>query len=132
MTQQERSRKALQKWQRLVSEQARSGQSVAAFCRERELCAPHFYWWKKRLRENAPAKFVEVKLASRSEPAAARATAQESGERRVFRREDAVAEASAGNDARVEIRLRNGRSLVVGPGFETAHLQALLAVVEAA
>lgn len=46
MTQQERSRKARGKWQRLVSEQARSGQSVAAFCRERKLCAPHFYWWK--------------------------------------------------------------------------------------
>jgi hypothetical protein len=27
---------------------------VAAFCRERGLCAPYFYAWKKRLRE-APA-----------------------------------------------------------------------------
>ena len=36
MTQRERSRKARRKWQKLISEQARSGQSVAAFCRERE------------------------------------------------------------------------------------------------
>ena len=50
MTQRERSRQARRKWQRLVSEQGRSGQSVAAFCRERQLCASHFYWWKKRLR----------------------------------------------------------------------------------
>ena len=45
-----------------MSEQGRSGQSVAAFCRERELCAPHFFAWKKRLREAAGPKFVEVKL----------------------------------------------------------------------
>gem|GEM_PF-5585340 len=31
MTQQERSRKARQKWRGLISEQARSGQGVAAF-----------------------------------------------------------------------------------------------------
>ena len=49
MTQRERSKQARRKWQRLVSEQGRSGQSVAAFCRERQLCASHFFWWKKRL-----------------------------------------------------------------------------------
>ena len=49
MTQRERSRQARRKWQGLFSEQGRSGQSVAAFCRERQLCASHFYWWKKRL-----------------------------------------------------------------------------------
>jgi len=64
VTQRERSRKARAKWQKLVSEQGRSGQSVAAFCREHRLCIPHFYWWKKRLREAAGTKFVEVKLAT--------------------------------------------------------------------
>ena len=49
MTQRERSRKAQQRWQGLLAEQGRSGESVAAFCRERQLCASHFYWWKKRL-----------------------------------------------------------------------------------
>jgi len=61
MTQRERSRKARRKWQKLISEQARSGQSVAAFCRERELGRSHFWWWKKRLRTPL-RKFVEVKL----------------------------------------------------------------------
>ena len=37
------------KWRRLVSEQARSGQSVKAFCREHGLCRPYFFVWKKRL-----------------------------------------------------------------------------------
>ncbi len=111
MTQRERSGRARAKWQRLVSEQGRSAQSVAAFCREHRLCVPHFYWWKKRLRETARAKpagvgrFVEVKVA---------------------------AEPDAPGNAQIEIRLRNGRSLVVGPGFDAGHLQALLVAVEAA
>jgi hypothetical protein len=100
------------KWRKLVSEQMRSGQSVAAFCGEHRLCAPHFFAWKKRLREaatprqpqgNEAAQFVEVKL---------------------------VAAANTAGDSRVEIRLQNGRSLLVGPGFDAQHLRALLAVVE--
>jgi hypothetical protein len=108
VTQQERSRKARAKWQGLVSEQGRSGQSVAAFCREHRLCIPHFYWWKKRLRESPTAKFVEVKVAT------------------------AVPEPSTPNDSRVEIRLRNGRSLVVGQGFDAEQVRVLVGVVEAA
>jgi hypothetical protein len=106
MTQRQRSEKAWKKWRGLVSEQARSGQSVAEFCRERSLCAPHFYWWKKRLRKNITAKFVEVQV---TEPTG-----------------------SAPGDPRVEVRLQNGRSLMVGRGFDPEHVRALLAVVEAA
>src|SRR5579885_126025 len=89
VTRQERSRRARAKWQRLVSEQGRSAQNVAAFCREHRLCVPHFYWWKKRLGESSGAKwdgasrFVEVKVA-------------------------AAPDAPGG--AQIEIRLRNGRS----------------------
>ena len=50
--------KAWGKWRKLVSEQGRSGQSVAVFCRERGLCAPYFYAWKKRLREAAAGQQV--------------------------------------------------------------------------
>jgi hypothetical protein len=39
---------------------------------------------------------------------------------------------SAGTDSHVEIRLQNGRSLMVGQGFDVEHVRALLAVVEAA
>ena len=95
-----------------MSEQGRSGQSVAAFCRERNLCAPHFFAWKKRLREAARAKFVEVKLAVAG-------TGLAGATRPV-------------GELRVEVLLKNGRSLRVGPGFDAELVRALVAVVESA
>jgi len=99
-----RTKKAWTKWQKLVSEQARSGLDVTTFCRERALCRPYFFVWKKRLCENAATKFLEVQVA---EPAP-----------------------SVPGDSRIEVRLQNGRSLVVGRGFDADHLRALLVVVE--
>jgi transposase-like protein len=101
-----RSKKAWVKWRRLVSEQARSGQSVTAFCREHGLCRPYFFVWKKRLEKDMPTKFLEVQVAGHGP--------------------------STLGDSSVEIRLRNGRSLMVRPGFDAEHVRALLAVVEAA
>src|ERR1039458_5486805 len=130
MRQRERSKRVWAKWRELVSEQGRSGQSVAVFCRERGLCAPHFYAWKKRLREadggqgevRAPlAKFVEVKLVPAG-PGLAGA-GRDAGAARVSR---------AAGDARVEVLLKNGRSLRVGPGFDAELVRALVAVVESA
>jgi len=60
--------------------------------------------WQKRLRESAAGKFLEMQAA---EPAP-----------------------SVPGDSGVEIRLQNGRSLVVGRGFDANHLRALLAVAE--
>ena len=106
MTQQKRSKNAWTKWRKLISEQKRSGESVSAFCRERNLHASHFYWWKKRLRENTTARFVEVQVA---EPAA-----------------------NVQGDSRIEVRLQHGRSLMVGREFDPDHVRGLLAVVEGA
>lgn len=97
------------KWLGLVSEQSQSGLSVAAFCKERGLRAWQFYEWKKRVREPESARFVEVQVAVPAKP---------------------VRPAEARGGA-IEIRLREGRSLVVEPGFDAGHLRALLAVLEA-
>jgi transposase-like protein len=94
------------KWRRLIREQERSGQSVAEFCREHELHASCFFAWRKRLRESTTARFLEVQMA---EP-----------------------EPHTAGDSRVELRLRNGRSLLVGRGFDAEHVRALLALAEAA
>src|SRR6266568_6188072 len=105
MTKKQRSKKAGKKWQRLVSEQAGSGQTITAFCRERGLGRQSFFAWRNRLSQAEAKKFVEVKVArTAAEPAR--------------------------NNAAIEVRLRNGRSLMVEPGFDANHVCALLAVLE--
>jgi hypothetical protein len=84
----------------------RSGESVAAFCRDRKLRASHFYWWKKRLRESTTARFVEVQVAE--------------------------SPANLPGESRIEVRLQNGRSLMVGRGFDPEQVRALLIAVETA
>ena len=79
---------------------------MTAFCRERAQCRPYFFVWKKRLRESAAAKFLEVQLAGPT--------------------------SSVPDDLRIEVRLQNGRSLVVGRGFDAEHVLALLEVPERA
>lgn len=98
------------KWQNLCSEQEQSGQSAAVFCRARELRESQFYYWKKRVRDAAMPQFVEVQV---KKP-------------RMSPRDSRV-----GLGATIEVRLGNGRSLMVEPGFDASHLRALLAVVEA-
>ena len=89
----------------MVAEQQASGQSIAEFCRTREVSEGLFYYWRKRLREAAAPEFVEVHVAK---PQSSR----------------------AGLASSIEVRLSNGRSLIVPPEFDASHLQALLAVVE--
>ncbi|HKU25807.1 MAG TPA: hypothetical protein VJQ54_10075 [Candidatus Sulfotelmatobacter sp.] len=103
----QRSEQAFAKWRNLVSEQGRSGKSVAAFCRERGLANSHFFYWKKRLRETATPQFVAVQIAN-AKPAPALTALSRT----------------------IEVRLRQGRSLMVAPNFDTDHLRALLAVLE--
>jgi ATP-dependent helicase YprA (DUF1998 family) len=98
------------KWRDLVAEQEQSGQSVAAFCRDRELAQTQLTYWKRRVREAARAPFVEVQLA------------QPGAEPRV--------QARALGSTTIEVRLKNGRSLMVGARFDARHLRALLAVME--
>lgn len=99
-----RRRAAWAKWRGLVAQHKKSGQSVAAFCREHALCAPHFFAWKKRLSQAAPRPFVAVQVVGAGEPAPSPA---------------------------LEIRLAGGRSVIVEPGFDAGHLRAVLAALEA-
>ena len=101
----------LGKWRSLIAEQKESRQSVAAFCRTRGVREALYYYWKKSSQEAAMPQFVEVELAQAN---------RERGQ------------ACLGLGTTIEVRLRNGRSLMVAPEFDGSHLRALLAVVESA
>ena len=81
---------------------------MAAFCRERGLCVPHFFAWKKRLSQAPVEQFVEVGVAGAGQ----------------------AAQPTAAHSRAIEIRLGSGRSVLVEPGFDADHLHALLAVLE--
>ena len=94
------------KWRGILREQKRSGQTVAAFCRERGLCAPHFFDWKKKIETAAAEKasgFVEVKVAA-----------------------PVVEAASPG----IEIVLAGERRVRVEAGFDRELLLAVVAALE--
>ena len=97
------------KWRSLIAEQAESGQSAAAFCRTRGLREALFYYWKKQLQEVARSQFVEVQVAKPD----------------LSQRHSRAALGTT-----IEVRLRNGRSLMIAPEFNAGHLRALLAVLE--
>jgi transposase-like protein len=97
------------KWRRLIAEQKESGQSAAGFCRTRGLRDALFYYWKKQLQEVPRPQFVEVQV----------------GKPDLSQRHS-----EAGLGSTIEVRLSNGRSLMVGPQFNAGHLRALLAVLE--
>lgn len=87
-------------------EHSRSGQSVAAFCRERGVAGWQFYTWKKRLSEAATGQFVEVQVVGGGKPSLTPAPSRA-----------------------IEIRLR-GRCIFVEPGFDADHLRAVVAALE--
>jgi hypothetical protein len=100
------------------------------------LCAPYFYAWKKRLREadvgqgvlGAPlTKFVEVQVAP-----VGWGQAGEAGDVGAAGVVGGASVSRPAGDGRVEILLKNGRSLRVGPGFDAEVGRALVAVVESA
>ena len=97
------------KWRRLIAEQKESGQSAAAFCRARGVREALFYYWKKQLQEVAKSQFVEVQVAKPD------LSQRHSG---------------AALGMPIEVRLGNGRSLMVAPEFNAGHLRALLTVLE--
>ena len=99
---------AWDKWRVLVSEQAGSGQSVSAFCRERGVPLWQYFAWKKRLKQTAAGQFVAVEVRRGEEP----------GQR------------TGAYSPAIEVRLGGGRRVLVRPGFNADHLRAVLAALE--
>ena len=103
----ERKPETASKWRKLVAEQGGSRQTIAAFCRERGLTTSQFYTWRKRLRGPAAEEFLEVQVVK------------------------APARPVPSNRGAIEVRLGEGRSVLVEPAFDADHLRAVVAALEA-
>jgi hypothetical protein len=97
---------AKHKWRDLIERQRAGGLSVAAFCRDNGVAASSFFAWKRQLAATpaAPA-FVEATVTG------APTTTRSAG--------------------RIEVRLRGGRRVRVGRGFDRGLLAEVVAALEA-
>ena len=54
---------AVDRWRKILEKQARSGLTVAEFCRREELSQASFYQWRKKLRAEEPNSGSFIPLA---------------------------------------------------------------------
>ena len=96
-------------WRRMVRQWHGSRLSVRAFCRDHGLAEPNFYAWRRLIkqRDAKAVAFVPVRVVPDDQPIT-------------------VAAVSGG----LELVLPAGRLLRIGPGFDGATLQRLLALLE--
>jgi transposase-like protein len=127
---QKRHQDAWTRWQRLIHEQQASGKSVAEFCRERDLCAPQLFAWRRKLRE-ATNSFVAVEVIEAESNTALRMQQGEelpvnSGTIPLSRTPAVDGEIGAA----IEIRLSSRRSVFVAPGFDEHHFRTVIVALE--
>lgn len=124
----QRVRRSAEQWRAILAEWSGSGLSQAEFCRRRGFSKVTFNGWKRHFRTAAPASLWPQGIAIRG--AAGQGVARHAGPARPTFVEVASGSCIA-EPALYEVRLANGRTVRVGPDFEPATLQRLLAIVEA-
>lgn len=100
-------------WQRTISEAARSGMSIRAFCRERRLRESQFYWWQCKLRAGWQGGTMP-ESGGNGRPASFALVSAEAGV----------------TDAGIELLLGEGRKLRIRRGVDEETLRAVLAALE--
>jgi hypothetical protein len=114
-------------WRVVLKEQRESGMSVRAFCQQRGLPEPRFYFWRKEVaRRNAERN----RLSERIE-ADQRASSRSPAFAQVMVKGTAFPLLeSLSCHAPLEIILPSGTCLRIRPGFEPEMLRQVLAVLE--
>jgi transposase-like protein len=100
-------------WQRTISEAARSGMSIRAFCRQRRLRESQFYWWQRKLRAGRKAG-PTPRPSGHGRPASFALVSDEAG----------------ATDAGIELVLGEGRKLRIRQGVDEETLRAVLDALE--
>jgi len=102
---------AEQRWREIIERQGASGSTAAAFCRENRIAASSFFARKRRLGRSAGAPtFVEATVAAAPSAPSAPSSGRRAGV--------------------IEVRLRGGRRVRVGLGFDPDLLADVVAALE--
>src|SRR5687767_3547021 len=125
---------ARQKWREIIERQQASGLSIAAFCRDDGVPASSFFAWKRRLAASPPGVSAAVPTnAPAAVPAPATVTAAAPASSFPGFVEATVPDirsAAAAAAAAIQVRLRGGRRLLVGRGFDRDLLAEVVAFFE--
>jgi len=100
-------------WQWTISEAARSGMSIRAFCRQRRLRESQFYWWQRKLRAGQRGGTMP-ESGGNGRPASFALVSEEAG----------------ATNAGIELVLGEGRKLRIRRGVDEETLRAVLAALE--
>jgi hypothetical protein len=100
-------------WHRTISEAARSGMSIRAFCRQRRLRESQFYWWQHKLRAGRQAG-TTLRPGRNGRPTSFALVSDEAG----------------ATDAGIELVLGEGRKLRIRRGVDEETLRSVLAALE--
>jgi hypothetical protein len=100
-------------WQRTISEAARSGMWIRAFCRQRRLRESQFFWWQRKLRARRQAGAMLRSGGNGTQASFA-----------------LVSEEAGSTDAGIELVLDGGRKLRIRRGVDEETLRAVLAALE--
>ncbi len=103
-------------WQELIAEAVRSGRSIRAFCRERQVTEGQFYAWRRRL--SGKVQGVAKRRARAALTGTTFALVQEGG----------IPSGPAG----MELVWADGRRLRIAPGVDAVTLRTVLAVLDPA
>lgn len=101
-----RDRKLERQWRRRLEEWQRSGLTGRAFCQQHGLSEPSFYGWRREI-------------------------ARRDGERAAAERQPAFVPVRVVAAEPIEVLVRGGRVVRVGPGFDAAQLRAVIQALEA-
>ena len=115
-------------WRTLLVEQRRSGLTIKAFCKSREVASASFYYWKRELDKRT----VERRPAGNSQQAAANRIATSSPRFLPVRIEELSERTSSVAAAMLELVLPSGEVLRVATGFHPNTLAQVLGVLRGA
>ena len=108
-------------WEGIIAEQAETDTTIKAFCEERELSEASFYWWRRELQG-----LNKRRSRRRSKkPGSSAATS-------AFVEVVASPASACCGSSGVALRLDNGVSVVLDPGFDRDTLSAVLDMLRGA
>ncbi len=109
-------------WRKTLAEASTSGQTQAAFCRARGIELATFHWWKAEIARRDAGNRLSRTMSLQPSVSVSLVPVRLTHER--------TNRPADGGDSQIEIILRGGRIVHVGPAFDEQALRRVIAILE--